>query len=77
MTHQRSEFDKQGGANVLVHGLRSDDFEQRLRANFDGAQFVIMESDTFNAMLKELRKISFQLALITGISLGGLDIEGQ
>jgi hypothetical protein len=73
----QSEFDQEGGANVLIHGWRDDDFEQRLRANFGGHQIIVIDNDTFSAMLKELRKVSFQLALITGISLGESDIEGQ
>lgn len=77
MPHQQSEFDQEGGANVLIHGLRDDSFEQRLRADFGGAQFVVIDSQTFSAMLKELRGINFQLALITGVSMNGAEVEGQ
>lgn len=76
MPHQQSEFDAEGGANVLIHGLRDDNFEQRLRADFAGAQFVIVESQTFSAMLKELRRINFQLSLMTGVTVNG-EMEGQ
>lgn len=76
MTHQKTQFDKRGGADNLIYGEFKPEYEIPLVATYGGHLLIAVLNDKFNAMIKELRRISFQMSLITGVSLDESDIEG-
>lgn len=59
---------------VSAYGTDDEAGDTAMRLNA-GRQLYVVQEDTFQAMLWELKKISFQLALITGTPLESGDVE--
>ncbi len=60
--------------DIIAVSLYGDSGETSVSVDEDGALWVRIDS-VFGAMLKELRKITFQLALITDVYLESSDVE--